>query len=180
MENKKWFTIAISCVGISVLSLFTSIISYTNVQGVQFHYSIIGLLQGDNFSDTVLTQYYGPVLWNMVGSTVSILSVLFIASLICSIIGLFTLRAQRPNKWNFRLTIIGLIGTTFPSFMVILAVILSGNYFNGSIMCGISPIITPIAMAFCIRVVFRRRNKVIQQLQAEMKAKGLIWNAGDL
>lgn len=180
MENTKWFYAAISCIGISVLSLFTSIISYTGLEGITHHYSILGLLQGNDFSDTVLTQYYGPVLWHMVGSTITILSIIFIASLICAVVGLFTLRAQRPNKWNFRLTIIGLIGTTFPSFLVILAVILSGNYFYGSIMCGISPIITPIAMAFCIRVVIRRRNKVLEQLQAEMKAKGLIWNAGDL
>lgn len=180
MENTKWFYVAISCVGISVLSLFTSIISYTAIDGAVYHYSILGLLQGNKFSDTVLTQYYGPVLWNMVGSTITVLSLIFIASLICAVVGLMTLRAQKPNKLNFRLTIVGLLGTSFPSFLVILAVILSGNYFNGSIMCGISPIITPVAMAFCIRVVIRRRNKVMEQLQAEIKEKGLIWSAGDL
>ena len=68
----------------------------------------------------------------------------------------------------------------FNSFLIILGVILSADYFPGTLSCGLSPIITPIAMAVCIRVVIRRRNKVLEQLSAEMQAQGLIQPAGDL
>ena len=180
MDKKKWFWAAISCVAISVLSLFTSIITYTAPNGATTSYSLLDLLQGSEFRDHVLSKYRGPVLWNMGGPTVSILAFMAVAAIACAIIGLVTLRAQRPNKKNFALTIVGLIGTAFPSFLVILAVILSKNYFVGSISCGISPIITPVAMALCIYVVMRRRNKVLEQLRLELEAKGLIWQAGDL
>lgn len=180
MDKKKWFYVAIACVAVSVLSLFTSIITYTAPSGVATPYSLLDLLQGTEFRDNVLSQYRGPVLWSMGGSTVSVLAFIAVAALVCAIVGLVTLRAQRPNKWNFVLTIVGLIGTSFPSFLVILAVVLSGDYFNGSISCGVSPVITPVAMVICIYVVIRRRNKVLEQLRMEMEAKGMIWQAGDL
>ena len=37
---------------------------------------------------------------------------LVIAAILCALLGLFTLRAQRPNTWQFVLTIAGLIGVT--------------------------------------------------------------------
>ena len=180
MNKKQWFYIALACVVISVLSLFTSIITYTAPNGVAQSYSLIDLLQGNAFRDDVLSQYNGPVLWRMGGATVSILAFMAVAALACAVIGLVTLRAQRPNKWNFVLTLVGLVGTAFPSFLVILAVLLSNNFFTGKISCGLSPVITPVAMVICIYVVIRRRNKVLEQLRKEMEAKGLIWQAGDL
>lgn len=180
MDKKKWFYVAISCVAVSVLSLFFSIITYISPTGKVTHYNLINLLFETGFRDDVLGQYTGPVLWNMGGATVSLLAALAVAAVVCALVGLFTLRAQRPNTWQFILTLVGLVGTAFPSFLVILAVLLSENYFRGYLVCGISPIITPIAMVACIFVVVRRRNKVLEQLRKEMEAKGLVFQAGDL
>lgn len=180
MEKKKWFYVAISGVAVSILSLFYSIVSYTDTRGRVFHYNVIDLLTETDFQNRVLSQYTGPVLWVMDGYTVGALAVLAVAAVICTLVGLFTLRKQRPNTWQFVLTLAGLVGTTFPSFLVLLAVALSDNYFRGDISCGVSPIITPIAMTICIFAVVRRRNKVLEQLRQEMEAKGLVFQAGDL
>lgn len=180
MEKKKWFYVALSCVAVSILSLFSSIITYVSPNGRVNSYNLINLLLETDFRDRVLSQYTGPVLWEMGGSTVSILAALAVAAVVCALVGLFTLRKQRPNTWQFVLTLVGLVGTAFPSFLVILAVVLSKNYFRGDISCGISPIITPIAMAVCIFTVVRRRNRVLEQLRREMENKGLVFQAGDL
>lgn len=178
MDKKTWFYVAIMGLIVSIGSLFTSIITYVSISGEVYQYSIIDLLQGDDFSDMVLSQYTGKVLWQMTGSVITGLVILMIASLLCAIIALFTLRAQYPNKWQFMLAIISLIGVAFPSFLVILAVILSGNFFNGTISCGVAPIVSPIAIVICIIAVVRRKNKVDKDLKE--RTKGLIWQAGDL
>ena len=180
MEKKKWFYLALFCLAVSIASLFSSIITYTAPNGVVTHYNLTSLLLETGFRDDVLSRYTGPVLWEMGGPTVSLLAALAVAAVFCALVGLFTLRKQRPNTWQFLLTLVGLIGTAFPSFLVLLAVVLSKNYFPGDISCGISPIITPIAMAVCIFVVIRRRNRVLEQLRREMEAKGLVFQAGDL
>lgn len=180
MERKKWFYLAIFCILVSILSLFTSIITYTAPSGMVTSYSLPDLLQGTEFRDDVLSQYTGPVLWAMDGATVSILAVLAVASVVCALVGLLTLRAQYPNTWQFVLTLAGLAGTTVPSFLVILAVLLSKNYFRGSISGGLAPLVTPVAMAVCIQAVIRRRSKVLEQLRANAEAQGLIRQAGDL
>ena len=180
MEKKKWFYVALSCVVISLGSLFTSIITYRFPNGRVEHYNLIDLLLSTEFRDQVLDQYTGPVLWAMDGATVSILAMIAVAAVLCALIGLVTLRKQRPNTWQFILTLTGLVGTAFPSFLVLLGVVLSDNYFRGDLSCGISPIITPIAMVICICAVVRRRNKVLEQLRREMEAKGLVFQAGDL
>ncbi len=186
MKKKTWFYVAISCVAISILSLFTSIVSYTTYVGIygggirKTSYSIIDLIFKTEFRKEVLAQYTGPVLWKMGGATVSILAIVAVGAILCAIIGLITLRKQRPNRWNFVMTFIGVIGTTFPSFLVILAVVLSKNYFVGTVSCGLSPIITPIAMVICMFAVLRRKNAVAEQARREAEAAGLIWKAGDL
>ncbi len=180
MEKKKWFYVAISGLLVSILSLFTSIITYTAPGGRSTSYSLQDLLTSNSFRDNVLSQYTGPVLWEMGGATVSLLAFLAVAAVLCAVVGLLTLRAQRPNTWQFVLTVAGLAGTAFPSFLVLLAVALSGDYFYGTISCGIAPIVTPIAMVVCIRAVIRRRNKVLEELRAELEAEGLVFQAGDL
>lgn len=178
--KKMWFYIAILCILISIFSLFTSIITYTANNGEISEYSIIELLEGEKFSDTVLMEYTGKVVWDINGSTVTVLVIIAIVSLLCAVTALVTLRAQYPNRWQFVLAIMGLIGISIPSILVIIAVFLLKNYFRGTIKCGLSPVITPIAMIICIVAVLRRRNKVLKDLQAKMRAKGLIKQAEDL
>ena len=180
MEKKNWFYIAIGCIVVSILSLFTSVVAYTTGSGTHYSYSIIDLIQGDDFTNQVLWDYKGPVLWDISGPTVTILSIIAVLGIICAVIGLITLRVQRPNTWQFRLTVVGLIATAFPSLLIILGVLVLGRNFGGSLSCGIAPIITPIAMAISVYVVIRRKNTLQEQLQKELEAKGLIKKGGDL
>jgi ABC-type Fe3+ transport system permease subunit len=128
----------------------------------------------------VLYHYNGPVWWDIGELTVMLLTVAAILALLCAVIGLFTLRQQRPNTWQFILTIVGLVGTGLPSILVITAVFLSDKYFDGDVTCGICPVIMPLSMIICIFAVLRRKNHVTEQLRREALAKGLIRKAGDL
>lgn len=181
MKKKAWFYIAISCVGISILSLFFSIITYRGTYGVKYSFSIVDLLiHTEKFEDQVLNQYNGPVVWDITGTITVALVVIAVFGILCSIIGLFTLRAQRPNTWQFILTITGLICVAVPSVVLIVCVVGYGKYYHGTLGFGVAPIITPIAMVLCIATVIRRKNRVAEELRRELEAKGLIRRAGDL
>lgn len=175
-EKKVWFYVAIGCVVISLLSMFLPILySY----GVSFN--IIDLLKGDIFfEEYVIEAYTGPVIWNITSGTVVLLSVIALAALVCAIVGLVTLQAQRPNTKNFVLTFIGLIGILIPSITIIISVLCLQQYYPGGLKLGIAPIISPIAIMISISAVIRRKNKVAEEMRREVEEKGLIWKAGDL
>ena len=63
---------------------------------------------------------------------------------------------------------------------MLLAVLLSGKYFAGTIRCGIAPILTPIAMILCMITVSGRRKFLRAERKAQKEAEGLIWEAGEL
>ena len=89
MKKKAWFYIAISCVGISILSLFFSIITYRGTYGVKYSFSIVDLLvHTEKFEDQVLNQYNGPVVWDITGTITVALVVIAVFGILCSIIGL--------------------------------------------------------------------------------------------
>lgn len=184
MNKKTWFNIAIGYVCFSIISLFLPIITYIPADfyiDTKIKFSIVDLIGGSEVVDYLLTdQYYGPVIFRITGTTVAILAVIVILSVICAVVGLITLRAQRPNTWQFVLTIIGLVGTALPSLILIVCVIGFGQYYPGTIGIGIAPIITPIAMILCIAVVIRRKNRVAEELRKEMEQQGMIYRAGDL
>lgn len=183
MNNKKiWFAVSISCLCVSILSLFLSIITYKpEVGGHKYSFSIIDLIgKSPEFDEYILRGYKGPVVWDITGTITAILAIFVVAGIGCSIIGLITLRAQRPNTWQFVLTIVGLIAVACPSIILIICVLGYGKYYTGTIGFGIAPIITPIAMITCIFVVIRRKNKVAEELQHELEQRGLIRRAGDL
>lgn len=180
MNKKNWFYIAIACVAVSVASLFTSIITYTTASGTRYSFSIVDLIGGSADFEIVYKQYKGPVVWNITGAITTVLALVAVLAILCSVIGLVTLRAQRPNTWQFILTLVGLAGVAFPSIVLFICVLGYGKYYSGTIRCGISPVITPIAMIICIAVVVRRKNKLAEELRKEAEAKGLIWEAKDL
>ena len=180
MKNKAWFYVAIGCIMISIASMFASIIVYINQVGNRSSYNIISLLEGDDFSNHVLAKYTGPVLLRMPGNIVTLFAVIGIISIICAVVGLFTLRVQYPNKWQFVLTIVGLIGTLIPSGLILFGVIVSNEYFPGELRCGLYPIITPIAMAISVAAVLRRRDKVKRMNLERLASQGMIRKAGDL
>ena len=181
MEKRGWFYVAFVGLGLSVISLFTTIVTYVTTDSKVLRFNIIDLIGGNkDFDHYVLNQYTGPILWNITGAVTAILAVLAVAALLCAGIGLMTLRAQRPNTWQFVLTILGLAGVAIPSIVLIICVIAFGGYFEGTIGFGLAPVITPIAMIVCIAAVIRRRNTVQEQLQRELEAKGMIWKPRDL
>lgn len=180
MKKKIWFYIALSCLAVIGLSMLVSVVIYIDEAGTVTNYNLANLIFQQDFMNNVLWWYTGPVLWKMQGATIPVLTLIAAVSLICAVGGLLTLRVQRPNRWQFRLTILGLAGTCIPSLLVILAAVMSEAWFPGRIIPGVSPILTPLAMGLSIYVVVRRRNVVQEQLQAELRAKGLIRMGGDL
>ena len=175
-DTKGWFYLAIGCVVISLLSMFLPIlVSYGK------SYNIIDLVSGDSaFAEEVIEAYTGPVLWNITSETVIILAFLAAASLVITIVGLITLRVQRPNIGNFILTFIGLIGNLIPSLTAIICVVGFQKYYPGQLGIGIAPIISPIAILISMLAVMRRKNKVAEEIRKEVEREGLIWKAGDL
>ncbi len=186
--NKKitnrvgWFYLALGCVIVSIASLFLPVFKWGGgLDRRAFSFNIVDLIRQDaDFNKYVLNNYYGPIVWNISSGMVVILSVVMIAALICAVVGLVTLRVQRPNTANFVLTIIGLIGILIPSVTAIVCVAVFGKYFTGTLSLGIAPIISPIAILICIGAVIRRKNKAAEELQAEVLQKGLMRSGGDL
>lgn len=181
MNKKNWFYIALACIAVSIASLFTSIITYTTESGKQYSFSIIDLIGGSsNFESIVYEQYNGPVILDITGTATAVLAVIAVLAILCAVAGLVTLRAQRSNIWQFILTLVGLAGVAVPSVALLVCIFGYGKYYRGTIGCGISPIITPIAMIISITVVIRRKNRVAEELRKEVEAKGLIREAKDL
>lgn len=179
-EKTGWFYIAIGCVVISLLSLFLPILRYTDEQ-MAISFNIVDLIGGNEYFEAyVIDAYYGPVIWNISQTATTVLAVIAIIALICAVVGLLTLRVQRPNTKQFILTIVGLVGVSIPSVTVIVIVLLFGKYYYGTLTLGIAPVISPIALLISIGAVIRRKNKVAEEIQRELEAKGLIWKAGDL
>lgn len=180
MKTEQWFILAISCLVLSIVSLFTTIITYTDMFGYKYSFNIIDLLEGEMFEEVVLTQLISDPIIIMSSTTITFLAILAIGALVCAFVGLITLRAQYPSDKQFLLTLVGVIGTAIPSILIIIGVLISGEYYYGTIGCGIAPIFTPIAMLVCVRTVLRRKDKVKAALQAKVAAEGLLKQAGDL
>ena len=181
MEKKTFFYVAIGCLALSFISLFFPVITYVNEKATKASYSVFTLItKSSEFEETILRKYKGPVVWDITGGITVILVVIFIAALLCAVIGLITLRAQRPNTWQFILTIIGLAGVAVPSLVLIICVLGYGKYFPGKLTFGLAPIITIASMIVCIFAVIRRKNRVAEELQRELAARGLIRRGGDL
>ena len=181
MSKKIFYYIAITGLVLSIISIFLPVISYEVKGGKEYKYSIVGLLtDSEEFETNILDDYEGPVVWDITSKITVILVVTFIAGILCSVIGLVTLRAQRPNTWQFILTIIGMIGVAVPSLILIISVTGYGKYFDGKLKFGIAPVITIISMIICIFAVIRRKNKVAEELRKQLEQKGIMWHAGDL
>ncbi len=175
-DKKGWFYLAVSCIAVSFLSMFLPIFINNGNS-----YNILDLInQNSEFEKNVIQAYEGPVIWNLTSGLVATLAFLGALSLICAIVGLVTLRAQRPNTMNFALTIAGLVGILIPSLTAIICVTGFKQYYPGGLSLGIAPVISPLAIIISILAVIRRKNKVAEELRKEVEDKGLIWKAGDL
>lgn len=169
-------------IAVSVLSMFVSVIKYTKYSptGKLVHtYAIQNLLDGTRFADEVLSEYTGYTVY--IGKWfITALCVLGVAAICAALIGIVILSKQRPVKWPYVMTVFGLIGTAVPSIVIFIGVLLSVNYYPGTISCGFYPIVTPIAMIICLITVWRERRRVIAARAAAEKASSLIHMAGNL
>lgn len=141
-NRNGWFYVALGALIVSVLSLFTPIIVYTDGSAPRsllqmfsgqtgagsagsFYgsYTILDLLAGDRFVKEVLVDYQGKVLWRIDTLDVIALALLAIAALSASLVGICTMRSQYHRKWQFIMTLAGLAGTAFPSLLIFYAAI---------------------------------------------------------
>ena len=173
-EKRILLNAAAIALGIGVLSAFASIFIYEDPSGRIDPYNLPGLIEGNSFTYNVLAYYGGKVYWQIDSIWVSVFATISIVSLVCSIIGLVTLRQQMPNKKQFRLTIVGLIGTCLPALLVLIAVPVFGPGFPGKLSYGAYPVVAPLATLVSVLAVYRGKNKA----QEEMEKRGKIWKAG--
>lgn len=182
-KNKNWIYLSIGGIVLSLASLFLPIITYTNQNGVKHPFNIIQLF-GGGFAENVQTEYIGKY-WIVISNSsfdaiVAIVGVIGAASIVLSFFGLRSMSKQYESALPFRMTICGLVGTMIPALLLIIAVILSKNYYLGSITLGAYVFITPITMiASCIAVV-KRHQLTQQELAIQKEAAKYIRPAGDL
>ena len=51
-EKKKWLYVAAGALGVAVLSMFTTILSYKSA-GTVYSYNLLGLIEGNDFTQHV-------------------------------------------------------------------------------------------------------------------------------
>lgn len=182
MGKKKdtiWLWIALFWIVISVISMFIGVISYTTAGGTTKMYAIQNLIDGETFSKEVLREYTGDFVLDVGPWALTALCILAVGAIIAALAGILIMQKQRPVKWPFVMTVIGVIGTAIPALLILYAVIVSVNYFPGKISAGFYPIVTPIAVAFCLYIVIRERKRVLKA-NAAIKQNAYIRPAGDL
>lgn len=182
-ERPVWFWIALGCVLVSILSLFLPIFRYGSGRN-EVTFNIVDLVsENEEFVEKILRGYHGPMEIDITGRMVTVMAVLAVLGLVLAIVGLVTLRAQRPRTWNFIITIIGLVVIMIPSVIAMVVVFGFGQYYADKISLGIAPILAPIALLLCIAVVVRRKRKLskeMRKLHKEVEGRQLVRKAGEL
>ncbi len=164
----------------SVISVFLPVLTYHYPDGSKAVFNVFAFLEPSRELTDILALYNGPGERNVPAFWIAVLAVLAVAAIAAAFIGVITMSRQRPNTWQFIMTLAGLLGTAIPAFLIILAVWISKRFFPGTFHCGVYPIITPIAMVMCMVLVTRKHKKNQAELLAAERAKGLIRPGGDL
>lgn len=178
-KKKMWFYAAVISLAVSIFSAFTTVMSYITPDGDLYTFNIIDLLKGRDFTEKVLVWYEGEVYWHIDTFWVSFFSTVSVVSLVLAIAGLVTIRQQRPNTWQFSITITGLIGTALPALLILVAVLMLGDNSPGILRCGIYPIVSPIATLVSVLAVHRKKNIAMEERRKELGKRGQLWNAGE-
>lgn len=180
-KEKFKLYIALIWIAASICSLFVSIVYYQPPESSEKTvYALQDMLDGDRFSREVLSQYTAPVRLNVGNWALVLLCVLAVAAILSALIGIVIMTKQRPVLWPFVMTLIGVIGTAIPAIAVFTAVCLSGSLFRGTITPGFYPIVTPIAMIFCLIIILSERKRIKRAAALVKSSGGLIRPAGDL
>ena len=179
-EKLKLAVLAYLCIIISILSMFTTIVSYTNSEGVYRSFSVLDFLMSDDYDTFVSGEYAGPVYWSVPVSVVRIFVVIAVLAEISAIVGLAILSKQKKTKWSFIFTIAGLIGMMAPCLLILIGVVLLADGYQGVIASGIYPIVSMTAMIISLFAVMRIQIKNMEYQKKLNEAEGLIFRAGDL
>ena len=172
--------IAYLCIAVSVVSMFTTIVGYTNSAGHFRSFSLTDFWNGDDFDVFVSTEYTGKVYLYIDIAFIRVFAVIGVLAVVSAIVGLTILSKQKNNNRSCVLTLFGLVGTMAPSILIFICVIVLGNQFKGMITCGIYPVVSMIAMIICIITatqMYRKNKEYNKKLKA---AEGYIFRAGDL
>ena len=84
MKRNGWVVISLVCLVASIVSLFTTVIVYTD-GGMRTTYNIIDLILYQDFADSVLSYYSGQAFLGISDALVAVLAVIGVAAIICSL-----------------------------------------------------------------------------------------------
>lgn len=182
MKRMGWMILSLLCLIASVASLFFSIITYS-VGGREYSYNLVDLIRYDDFAKEVLGDYTGTLFMVMEGSEEKLLLILAaigIGAILLAAVGIITMQVQRRNIFSFILALLGLVGTLIPASAILLAVVMSQDYFVGTVSSGAYPMVTLVAMICCIITVTWKYHRSRDERKAMRAAQQLIRRAGDL
>lgn len=165
---------------IAILSGFTTVVGYTNSEGIHKNFMLIDFLSSSEFDSFVMCEYYGSIVWNIDIIFVRVLAIVAVIAVLCAVIGLKILSEQRNNIWPFVLTLVGLIGTMIPSLLLFICIVILKNSYIGTISCGVYPIVSPMAMIISIYAATQAHRKNIEYQKKLKAANGLIRRGGNL
>ena len=151
--------VAYICIALSIFSMFTTVISYTNSKGVYKAFSIVDFWMSNEYDAFVSSEYIGIV-----------------CAEICAVVGLLFLSQQKERLWPLILTMGGLLGTMAPSILIWIAVFLLRDGYPGSIKIGIYPFVSIFAKIISIMasVMVYKRNIKFRINQNAIEADGLM------
>ena len=178
-KNIRWMLPLLTCLVVSVASLFLPVLRYKYPSGHITNLNILDFIKPEELNG-ILNTYSGALVIEIPRVVVTILAVCAALSIIVAFAGVITMSRQRPNTWQFIMTLAGMVGTAVPSVLILLAVVLSVSFFPGSFRPGVYSIVTPVTMALCMVTVTKKHKKTQAELRAEERAKGLIRPGGDL
>ena len=179
-KNIQWLMPILTCIIASVISVFLPVLTYVHPDGRKVAFNIFSFVTPSDELVNILWSYTGPFEMEIDSIWLAILAVLAVLAIIAAFVGVITMSSQRPNKWQFRLAMAGIIGTAIPALFVIIAAPISQQYLPGTFWFGVYPIITPVAMAMCMVSVTNKHKRTQAELEAIEKAAGLIRPGGDL
>lgn len=180
-KEGKLIHVAYAALAVTILSAFTTIVGYTNSKGVHRTYNLFNFLSdAEGFGAFVFHEYAGKVYVTYDSAYLLLLIALGLAAVVCAFSGLRRLSKQTDNRTSFILTILGLIGTAFPSLVIFIHIVALKHNYLGTISCGIYPVVSPIAMIICIVATTQMRKRNIAYREKLNEVEGLIHRGGDL
>lgn len=178
-DKKMWLTVTLMCLFFSVVSLVFPVLTYVHPSGKSQVFNLFKFLNPKELG-YILNQYTGSFALAIEEQDIPVFATVAVLSIVAAFVGVITMSTQRPNFWQFILTMAGLIGTLIPSVLLFIVVISSIDYFPGSFKFGAYPVITPVSMGICIHMVTRKRKLTREEIEAEGNATQYLHTLGDL